>query len=162
MSFTKADLREADDVHVDAFHCASMHGTHEQQRAVLRRLEALEGKGPVDRVRRRAWTHELTPDADDEWCENARAAYSRFYSWARENDRRLEPAFRTRTARSMVSDDAYDVITFPILCVAVYADGSLVEVAPSTDRATDATYTVLDCVEDLETTVDTSQAKATT
>ena len=162
MSFTKADLREADDVHVDAFHCASMHGTHEQQRAVLRRLDALEEQGFVDRVRRQAWTHELTPDADDEWCENARAAYSRFHTWARENDRTLEPAFRTRTVRSMVSDDTYDVITFPILCVAVYADGSLVEVAPSTDPTTDSTYTVLDCVDDLETTVDTSQAKATT
>ena len=162
MTLRKADLREADDVHVDAFHCASMHGTHEQQRAVLRRLDALEEQGFVDRVRRQAWTHELTPDADDEWCENARAAYSRFHTWARENDRTLEPAFRTRTVRSMVSDDTYDVITFPILCVAVYADGSLVEVAPSTDPTTDSTYTVLDCVDDLETTVDTSQAKATT
>ena len=61
-----------------------------------------------------------------------------------------------------MSDDSYDVITFPILCVAVYADGSLVEVAPSTDPATDSTYTVLDCVDDLETTVDASQAKTTT
>jgi hypothetical protein len=162
MSLTTAELRDAEAVRVDVFHCVSMHGTHEQQRAVLDRLESLADAGHVDRVGRQAWTHELTPEADDEWCESARAAYSRFWSWARERDRTLEPAFRTRTVRSMVSEETYDVITFPVLCVAVYADESLALVAPSTDPTTDSTYTVVDCLSDLETTVDPSQAKVST
>jgi hypothetical protein len=162
MSSRQTDLADADDVHVDVFHCASMHGTQEQQQAVLERLASLADTGRVDRVNREAWTHELTPDADDDWCENARAAYSRFWTWANEHDRTLEPAFRTRTVRSMVSDGSYEVITFPVLCVAVYADGSLVEVAPSTDLTTDRTYTVRDCLEDLEASIDSTPARATT
>lgn len=162
MSLGKTAIDDAEDVHVDVFHCASMHGTQEQQRTVFERLSSLADGGPVDRVSRQAWTHELTPDADDEWCEDARAAYSRFYTWARENGRTLEPAFRTRTVKSIASDESYDVITFPVVAVAVYADGSLVRVAPSTDRGTRSTYTVVDCIEDLETTVESSRAKATT
>lgn len=160
MILSDSALQDAEDVRVDVFHCASVHGTHEQQRAVLQRLESLADAGHVDRVSRQAWTHELTPDADDEWCETARAAYSRFFSWARENGRTLEPAFRTRTVRTMVSDESYDVIRFPILCVAVYVDGSLVHVAPSTDTTTDSTDTVVDCIDDLEATVGASRPKA--
>lgn len=162
MSVTERDIQDVGDLRVDVFHCASMHGTHEQQRAVMERLESVADAGPVDRVDRQAWAHELTPDADDEWCENAREAYARFHAWAREHDRTLEPAFRTRTVRSMVSDEGYDVITFPVLCVAVYADGSLVAVAPSTDPRTDSTYTVLDCIDDLEATVGASRPRAKT
>lgn len=162
MSFTQADLAGADDVRVDVFHCASMHGTREQQRAVFERLESLADSDGVDRVNREAWTHELTPDADDDWCENARAAYSRFWNWAHEHDRTLEPAFRTRTVRSMVSEETHEVITFPVVCLAVYADDSLVELAPSTDLATDRTYTVEDCLDDLEESLDASVPTATT
>jgi len=159
---TKTDLYDAEDVHVDVFHCASMHGTQEQQRAILQRLESLAGTDHLDRVSRHAWMHELTPDADDEWCEHARATYSRFFEWARENGRTLEPGFRTRIVRSIASDESYDVITFPVLCVAVYADGTLVQVAPSTDPVTDSTYTVVDCIDDLETTANSSYARART
>jgi hypothetical protein len=162
MSRIEPDLHDAEDVHVDVFHCASMHGTHEQQQAILQRLDSLADAGRVDRISRQAWPHELTPDADDEWCESARAAYSRFYTWAREQDRTLEPAFRTRTVKSIASDESHEVITFPVLCVAVYADGSLVQVAPSTDRTRGSTYTVGDVVDDLEAVVDPSQARVRT
>lgn len=162
MTIEYTDLTDADDVHVDVFHCASMHGTHEQQRHVIGRLESLVERGDVDRVKRQAWAHELTPDADDDWCEEARATYSRFWTWAREHDRTLEPAFGTRTVSSMVSDETYEVITFPVLCVAVYADGVLVQVAPSTDPETNTTYTVTDCLEDLERVAEPPQARART
>jgi hypothetical protein len=162
MAIEHTDLSGADDVHVDVFHCASVHGTHEQQRHVIGRIESLVERGDVDRVQRQAWAHELVPEADDDWCEEARATYSRFWTWAREHERTLEPAFGTRTVSSMVSDDSYDVITFPVLCVAIYADGTLVEVAPSTDPETDTTYTVMECLDDLERTVTARRARART
>jgi hypothetical protein len=162
MSITKQTLTEHADVHVDLYHCASMHGTHEQQRATMRRLESLVDTGPVSSLDRHAWAHTLDANADDQWCQEARSMYARFWSWAKKHDRTLEPAFGTRTVRSLVDDETHDVITFPVLCIAVYVDGELVEVAPTTDGTSGETYTVPECLNDLESSVDAMHARATT
>lgn len=150
MSLDKKLLADADRTTVTLYHCASMHGTYEQQRETMERLDALTDTGVVDTVERRAWAHQLSPDADDDWCQQARATYARFRAWATEHDRSLEPAFGTRTASSIVDDESYEVIEFPVLCLAVDVDGDLVHVAPSTDPVTGTTDTVGDCLDALE------------
>lgn len=149
MSTDYHTLGDADAIRAELYHCASMHGTYEQQRSVIEALERLVDAGTIDDVRRRAWAHVLTPMADDEWCQRAREAYDRFSEWASQNDRTLEPGFDVRTVTSMAEATSYDVVKFPVLCVAVYADGDLVRVAPSRDPVEEEAYTIEDCLEEL-------------
>lgn len=160
MSVDTRLLRDADTTRAELYHCASMHGTYEQQRSVIDRLETLGDGDLVDEVSRRAWAHRLTPAADDDWCEQARAKYAQFCAWAATNDRSLEPGFETRTISPITDEGSYEVIKFPVLCLAVYADDEPVAVAPSTDPVTGETYTVEDCLTELEATAETGAASA--
>lgn len=162
MSLDTTTLADADRTLVTLYHCASMHGTYEQQRTTMDRLEALADTELVDDVTRQAWAHKLLPEADDDWCQQARDAHARFREWATENDRSLEPAFGTRTTTSMVSDEQYEVVEFPVLCLAVYADDELVHVAPSTDPVTGTTQTVADCLDELEASTPAPKTSART
>jgi hypothetical protein len=160
MSLDTTTLADADSTVVTLYHCASMHGTYEQQRATMDRLDSLADTELVDDVHYRAWAHQLSPNAEDDWCQKARATYARFRAWATENDRSLEPAFGTRTTSSIVDDEEYEVIEFPVLCVAVTVDDELVHVAPSTDPVTGSTYTVGECLDALEATALAPRASA--
>ncbi|NHN43137.1 hypothetical protein G9C85_16080 [Halorubellus sp. JP-L1] len=162
MPLTDSTLAADGTVHVDLYHCASMYGTHEQQRTVIDRLESLAEANAIDSVDRHAWARTLSPDAADDWCREARSKYGRFWAWAREHDRTLEPAFGTRTVGSMISDDTHEVIEFPVLCLAVYVDDALVHVAPSTDATTGETATVADSLAELEETANVQHAHART
>jgi len=162
MTLSNTTLEDGGTVHVDLYHCASMLGTREQQRTVIDRLEALDESDAVDDVERRAWARTLATDADDDWCEHARSRYRRFWAWASERDRTLEPAFDTRTVGSMVSKETHEVIEFPVLCIAVYVDDELVHVAPSTDASTEETTTVADTLAALEERLDAQQPRART
>lgn len=160
MSVDISRLREATTARAELYHCASMHGTYEQQRTVIERLQRLVDSAVLDRVDRQAWAHRLTPAADDEWCERARATHARFSAWAAANDRSLEPGFEARTVSPICDDEAYEVIKFPVICLAVYADDDLLSVAPSTDATTGQSYTVTDCLAELERSADVEGANA--
>lgn len=153
-------LREADTARVELYHCASMHGTYEQQRATIDRLHALEAGDLVDEVAKQAWAHRLTPEAEDDWCQRARRAHEAFREWATEHGRSLEPGFGSKTVSPIGGDESYEVVSFPVLCLAVYADGDLVCVAPSTDPVTGETWTVQDCLAQLEADADVEPATA--
>lgn len=140
---------DPDRLRVELFVCASMYGTYEKQNDVIQRIERLVDREGIEELSRYTWARELTPAAEDAWCEFAREKYDEFSRWAVASNRSLEPAFSRRTVRNSFLDECYDVIQFPIISIAVYDDDSLVRLAPSVDADGEA-YTIEDCLTELE------------
>ncbi|MFD1647752.1 HTH domain-containing protein [Haloarchaeobius litoreus] len=134
---------------VELFVCASMYGTYEKQNDIIHRIDRLADRGVVDEFDRYTWARELSPAAEDTWCEFAREKYEEFTRWAELSNRTLEPAFTRRSVSNDFVGEHYEVIQFPILSIAVYAGDRLVRLSPSVD-ADGVAYTVGDCLSELE------------
>ncbi|WP_256300927.1 HTH domain-containing protein [Haloarchaeobius salinus] len=134
---------------VELFVCASMYGTYEKQNDVIQRIERLADRGVVDEFERHTWTRRLSPAAEDTWCEFAREKYAEFTRWAELSDRTLEPAFTRRSITNEFVGEHYEVIQFPILSIAIYADDRLVRLSPSVD-GDGVAYTIEDSLSELE------------
>jgi len=140
---------EGNSLTVDLYVCASTCGTHEKQRTIIQGVEALTEAGLVDDFERYLWPGRVTTTDDDAWCTAAQETYDEFASWARSEGRSLGPAFTRRTVRNEFSDQEYEVIRFPVLTLAVRADGDVARVAPSGE--TERHYSVEDCLDELRT-----------
>lgn len=140
---------EPDTLRIELFVCASMYGTYEKQNDVIQRIQRLVDRDRLAALSRYTWARELSPAAEDTWCEFAREKYDEFTRWAVGSNRSLEPAFSRRTVRNEYLDECYDVIQFPIISIAVYDDDALVRLAPSVDDDGEA-YTIEDCLTELE------------
>lgn len=139
---------ESNELAVELYMCASIHGAYEKQTEVIRRIESLVESGVVDAFDRYNWARRISPSANGPWAEVAQEKYDEFRNWARSNDRRIEPTFAQRTVRNEFVDEEYEIIQFPVITVAVYEDGDLDILAPSLDEDGNA-YTVDDCLADL-------------
>lgn len=139
---------DTDSVTVELYVCASMYGTYEKQTDAIRRVKTLAEDGVIDELNRYTWARQLSPAAEDTWCEFARDKFEEFTEWAETSGRSLEPAFSRRTVNNEYMDECYEVIQFPIISIAVYSDDRLVRLAPTVD-ADGVAYRVADCLEEL-------------
>lgn len=71
-----------------------------------------------------------------------------FRAWADDRGATMEPFFETRSVTGTVTGESYTSIRLPVACLAEYADGELVHVAPY--RAGDGTCSVGDRLRYLE------------
>lgn len=140
---------DTDSLTVELFVCASMYGTYEKQNDVIHQVQLLTDQGVVDEFERHTWARQLSPTAEDTWCQFAREKFDEFTRWAESTDRSLEPAFSRRMVSNEYIDEHYEVIQFPIISLAVYSEDGLARLAPSVD-ADGVAYTVDDCLEELE------------
>jgi hypothetical protein len=127
-------------------------GAHEQHRELIRRLHHLEEAGAIESVTVEAWGTSVEIPVDgvqDEPANDVLEQYAEFEAWAEQNGHTLEPAFRTRTASSLLSEESWEEMIFPMFCLAVYDGDDLKAVFPCADA--EGVQTVEDCLTQLET-----------
>lgn len=73
--------------------------------------------------------------------------YRRFRTWAEQAGVSLHPAFLIRERATLVDDQPKRTLVFPMVCLAIHADGELATVVPHQTDTT--TYTVEDALADL-------------
>ncbi|AZH24809.1 HTH domain-containing protein [Haloplanus aerogenes] len=115
---------------------------------LVARLKRLDRQHRIDSVHIQLWPRAVSLDLldvsdDTELREVVRA----FEAWAERQDRHVEPPFEVRTTRSTITGASDDQLVLPMLCIATYRDGLLVDVAPCGDG--DAARTVEDVIDAL-------------
>ena len=139
---------------VTLFVRSSTTGAETQKRRILDRLRTLADEGQVADVEVRSWPAEI--DTDDVWTEHEARLHDtvgQFKRWAEDAGAELEPFFRTRTDTHLATDRERTVQVLPVMAVAVYdATATLKTVAPHARPG--GSYTVRDCVADLEAETD--------
>ncbi|WP_324662137.1 HTH domain-containing protein [Haloarcula sediminis] len=113
--------------------------------AVERRLHRLECAGVLDQYGTTTWEKRV-PVADEDCPERGR--YEVFRDWAARADATLSPFFDTRCCYSWETGERRTELVMPALCLAVYEDEKLVQVAPCARGGT--THSIEDCLDDLE------------
>jgi hypothetical protein len=152
---SKSDTRiEGNRVRAELYVCASTCGTREKQRTAIRTAERLVEEGVLDAFEKNVWAGRLTTSSSNPWGRLAREKYDEFRTWSDRVGQSLGPAFAKETARNEFVDEEYEVIRFPIVTLAVYADDRLARLAPTGER--DRPYTVTDCLEELKARGDRS------
>ena len=113
---------------------------------VIDRLSSLHTEGVLADFTVETWPDEV---AISEHTEHARVVevYKEYLLWAEEHDLSITPPFERRTATSLVGGRE-DVLTVPIMCLAVYDDG-LSGVYPCTSEH--RTWSVSDYLDAYET-----------
>lgn len=88
---------------------------------VIDRLSSLHANEAIDDFTVETWPDEV---AISEHTEHARVieVYKRYLHWAKEHNLSITPPFERRTASSLVGGSE-DVLTVPIMCLAIYDDG---------------------------------------
>lgn len=118
----------------------------ERQDAVLDRLRRLESAGDIESLTVDTWGAAVPLRGDTGAAERGR--YATFARWAADRDAALAPFFQVRERGSMV-DTTHEVLTLPVLCLAVHEDGDLRTVYPHADDG--GTHSVADGIEYLAT-----------
>lgn len=106
-------------------------------------LREFEQQGVIADLTVEAWPDEIVLGDEDEPATVEQ--YRRFKAWANREDVSLHPAFAVRKRTTLVGDRTEAVLTLPMVCLAVYVDGTLETVAPNQSK-----YTVNDVLADLE------------
>lgn len=116
---------------------------------VIDRLSKLQSEEAIASFTVETWPTEV---AISEHTEHGRVVemYKEFLLFAEENGLSITPPFERRTVSSLVGESE-DVLTLPIMCLAVYDDG-LSGVYPCTDG--DQTWSVADYLDAFEGTGD--------
>lgn len=115
--------------------------------AVERRLDELESSGAIDEHDTTVWEKRVPVEGGGD-CQE-RTLYNEFAQWATENDACLAPFFDTRRCYSMETGEKRTELVLPALCLAVYEDGALAQVAPFACGG--SPHSIEDCIDDLET-----------
>jgi hypothetical protein len=118
--------------------------------SVIDRLSSMAAADAIGGFSVETWPDELPVSEHTEHSQVVER-YKEFLMWAEENDRSITPPFQRRTVSPLIGESR-DVLTLPIMCLAVYEDDSLAGVYPNTDG--DETTSVVDYLEryDLATT----------
>lgn len=109
-------------------------GSHGRQSAVIERLDRLDGSELVDATAVRVWGDSVCVS---ECCSRngavraIRDEIERFRQWAAEK-RHVSVGFQRRAVDSSITDERFEVVDLPTMCLAVYADGVLEGVFPAT------------------------------
>jgi hypothetical protein len=119
------------------------------------RLRELRESGIITNYSVSRWppahSHTVQPSSDSQQTRDDVVAD--FETWAVENGYTLAPAFRRQTASTspLDSNDRCGRFSVPIVALALYQDDTLCGVFPSTETDSGVTYTVIDCLDALET-----------
>lgn len=109
----------------------------DRRTAVIERLERLERQERIDEYSVRLWPRAVSLDLMRK-ADESRAvdAVREFERWAAQCGRYLSPCFEVSTTHSVITDESDRLLVLPVLCMAVFNNGSLVDVAPSSDGDT--------------------------
>ena len=113
--------------------------------AVEQRLQRLQCAGVLDDYGTTVWEKRV-PVTDEDCPERGR--YEEFRDWAAKAGATLSPFFDTRLCYSWATGEKRTELVMPALCLAVYEDEELVQVAPFARGA--RTHSIEDCLDDLE------------
>ncbi len=113
---------------------------------VIDRLSALAAREEIGGFSVETWPDEL---AISEHTEHGSVVeqFKEFLLWADEHDRSITPPFERRTVSPLIGQSR-DVLTLPIMCLAVYEDGDLRGVYPHSDGG--ETVSVTNYLDDCE------------
>lgn len=92
-------------------------------------LQQLESDGVVAEVETTFWAKHVPVDGGH---SPERARYNEFCEWAREAGVCLAPYFDTRECYSFDTGERRTELVLPALCLAIYEDGELTQIAPHT------------------------------
>jgi len=125
--------------------------------AVENRLRELRCSGAIDAFETTIWEKRV-PVAGEDCPERSR--YVEFVAWAREVGASLAPFFDTRECYSFETGEKRTELVMPALCLAVYEDDELTQVAPFARGG--SAQSVEDCLDDLEAGRDPTPAGTVT
>jgi len=112
--------------------------------AVESLLEDLKSDGVVDETETTFWAKRIPVDGG---YSPERERYNEFCEWAREAGVCLAPYFDTRECYSFETGEKRTELVLPALCLAIYEDGELTQMAPFTKDG--EPQTIGDCLTDL-------------
>ncbi|MBV0922973.1 hypothetical protein KTS45_02070 [Halomicroarcula limicola] len=102
--------------------------SRERRAAVEERLGQLQRRGVLDGFETTTWRKRVPVEGDEPRPERDR--YNEFAEWASETGACLAPSFDTRLCYSTETGEKRTELVLPVLCLAVYEDGELAQVAP--------------------------------
>ncbi|MEF8783406.1 MAG: HTH domain-containing protein [Haloarculaceae archaeon] len=112
---------------------------------IVDRLGSLSAADSIDAFRIETWPNEVVVSEHTRHTQVIET-YEQFQAWAEEAGVSITPAFDRRTVTSLIGRSE-EVLTLPMMCLAVYDDG-LRGVYPCTDG--DETWTVTDYLDAYE------------
>jgi len=116
-----------------------------RRRAVEDRLQDLRCSGVLAEYETATWRKRV-PVGDRECPEGT--CYDEFVAWATETGCSLSPFFDTRVCYSWETGEKRTELVMPAMCLAIYEDGTLVQVAPFSRGG--VPNSIEDCLDDLE------------
>lgn len=120
--------------------------SQKRRAAVERRLDELQCAGVFDECGTTVWEKRV-PMAGAGNCPEGRL-YNEFSEWAADNGICLSPFFDTRRCYSTETGEKRRELVMPALCLAVYEDSDLTQVAPFACGG--SPHSVEDCLDDME------------
>lgn len=107
-------------------------GSHGRQAAVLDRLDRLDQRDVVDSTRVQVWGDSICVS---ECCSNhptirsLRDRIASFRAWGQEKPD-VDMGFERRTIDNSITDERFEVVDLPTMCLAVYVDSYLEGIFP--------------------------------
>lgn len=111
--------------------------------AKVETLREADRAGDIAGLVLRTWPNRVRVDEDSPYQETI-DLYHRYDRWAERHDRSIEPPFSVHTTSSMASDQEWEVLVTPIMCLGVYHDRQLLGVFPHSDG--DTTHSATDAI----------------
>ena len=118
----------------------------ERRTAVEERLEALQCSGVIDGFETTVWEKRVPVEGGSGQLERSR--YNEFAAWAADAGACLAPFFDTRECYSWETCERRTELVMPALCLAIYEDDELAQVAPFARGGTP--HSTEDVLDDLE------------
>ncbi|MBO4249518.1 hypothetical protein IL252_17055 [Halomicrobium sp. IBSBa] len=136
-------VEASDDVRIDVFVRSLGAPTPSQttQSAVLERLDGLEKRERIDRFTVQVWGDRLYTGERCSQSPVGRYLHNKieeFERWA-DGYPEVELPFEQTHCESFVTDETFDCVKFPRICLATYVDGELAGVVPSQFEEVDMT-----------------------
>ncbi|MFB6163155.1 MAG: HTH domain-containing protein [Halococcoides sp.] len=130
----------------------SLHpqGAHQRQEATLKQLERLERDEEIDEFSVVVWGDQISRESVAANSIKGRYVLNRvaeFQQWALSNNVSLDSFYQTRSTGPESDVETETTIVLPVMGLAEYRDGELVQVSPCT--AGETVHTVQDHVDSL-------------
>ena len=111
-------------------------GAETSKEAIAQKLIDFDQADVIEEYSIQVWGKEFRPTGPLEgtkYHESLLAQLREFERWADRANTSLDRPFRRKAVTSSVTDEAYTAISLPMICLAVYRDGTLVGVYPHGD-----------------------------
>lgn len=116
--------------------------------AKLVTLQSLEDDGVIDALLLQAWPEEITL-SDQPPHSEAVEVFERFDRWAESRGVSVRPSFAVRTRTSKITGETKEILSTPVMCLAVYEGRRLAGVFPHS--AGDDHHSVTEAIAALKT-----------